>query len=80
MTKMKLAKVSKPSQREKAAIGSGNKANKRKTMGRSSQAMELLVEIVFFLREMTIMINRMTEAIVISIWMLVIFAPSETYY
>lgn len=67
MTKMKLARVSKPSQREKAAMGSGNKAKIRKTMGRMSHAMELLVEIVFFLSEITMMMRKTMDAMVISI-------------
>jgi len=76
--KRKFEKVSKPSQLAKRAIGSGKIAMTIKTIGRSSQATELLIDIEFFLRKTAIRINKTMAAMVISIWRLVIFFPSET--
>ena len=75
---MKFENVSKPSQLENLASGSGKMAISRKTRGRSSQAMELLVEMEFFLSSATIVISSNIVAMDISIWMLVIFASPET--
>lgn len=71
--KMKLERVSKPSQLDNAVSGSGKMAISKKTIGNRSQAMELLVEMWFFFNEAIIRINNKTAAIDISIWMLVIF-------
>ena len=64
---MKLERVSKPSQLDSTASGSGNMAIKRKTNGKRSQAIELLMEIVFLLSRKTIMISNTIAAIDISI-------------
>ena len=64
--KMKLEVVSKPSQLARAAIGSGKMAMMTKTIGRSSQATELLMDIEFLLRQMIIRISKMRAAITIS--------------
>ena len=74
--KMKLARVSKPRKSETFAMDSGNIAINKKTIGRSSQAIELLTDMEFLRTEKMIKINRMIVAIVISIWILVIFFPS----
>ena len=64
--KIKFAGVSKPSQLEKAARGAGKMAMHKKTIGNKSQAMELLMEMVFFLRAMAMMIKSVILAIAIS--------------
>ena len=75
--KTKLAGASKPSQLEIAESGSGKIAINKKTTGSNSQATELLVERLFFLSAMAIIRKRITLAIAISIWILIIFTPSE---
>ena len=65
--KIKLENVSNPSQLENLARGSGKMAIIRKTIGRRSQAIELLIDMVFFLRDMIIKINNKMVAIDISI-------------
>lgn len=56
--------------------GSGKMAIMRKTIGSRSQAMELLMDIVFFFSEMTISNKRIILAMIISICSLIIFTPS----
>lgn len=65
--KIKLERVSKPSQLDNALRGSGKIATNRKTIGSKSQAIELLVEIRFFFRETIIKISNRMAAIDISI-------------
>ena len=77
-TKMKLEKVSKPSHLENAVRGSGKIEIMRKTIGSKSHAMELLMEMVFFLSETMISSSRRMVATIISICRLVIFTPSES--
>lgn len=76
--KIKLDRVSKPSQLDNAASGSGKMAINKKTIGSKSQAIELLVEMRFFFKEMIISANSEIAAIDISICILVIFTPSKT--
>lgn len=64
--KMKLAKVSKPSQLARVARGSGKMATMRQITGRRSQATELLTENEFFLSDTMITMNRMMAATAIS--------------
>ena len=64
---MKFDNVSKPSQDERIVSGSGNRAIRRKTIGNRSHAIEFFIEMVFFLREMTIIISKSIVAIDISI-------------
>lgn len=78
MRKIKLERVSKPSQLDNIVSGSGNIAISRNTIGKRSHAIEFLIEIVFFLRDVTIIINNSIVAMVISICMLVMFFPPET--
>ncbi len=76
-TKMKLARVSKPSHLANASIGDGKMAMIMKTRGSKSQAMECLIDIRFLVRQMIMIINRMMAAIDISIWRLVMmFNPN----
>ena len=70
-TKMKLARVSKPSHLAKASIGEGKMAMMMKTRGRRSQAMEFLMDMRFLAKQMMMRINKMMAAIDISIWRLV---------
>lgn len=77
MRKMKLERVSKPSQLDNVASGSGKMAINKKTIGSKSQVMKLLVEIRFFLREIMIKANNRIAAMDISIWILVIFTPPK---
>lgn len=77
MRKMKLERVSKPSQLDNVASGSGKMAINKKTIGSKSQVMKLLVEIRFFLRETMIKANNRIAAMDISIWILVIFTPPK---
>ena len=56
--------------------GSGKMAIMRKTIGSRSQAMELLMDIVFFFSETTISNKRIILAMIISICSLIIFTPS----
>ena len=65
--KIKLDRVSKPSQVAKVAIGSGKIAIIINTIGKSSQAIELLTERVFFFRQIIIKTNKIMAAMVISI-------------
>lgn len=74
--KIKLDKVSKPSQLARAARGSGKMATTRQMIGRRSQATELLMEKEFFLRDIIMTINRTMAATAISSWILIIFPPS----
>ena len=67
MRKMKLEKVSKPSQVDNEARGSGKIAIRRKTIGNNNQAIELLIEMVFLFRDIIMMINNNMAAIDISI-------------
>ena len=67
MRKIKLERVSKPSQDESVVSGSGKIAMSKKKTGSNSQAIEFLIEIVFFLREMIIIISNSIEAMAISI-------------
>ena len=76
--KRKLEKVSKPSQAEKLAMGSGKMAMIRKTMGNSNQATELLIDIELRLRKMAIRTNKAMAATVISICKLLMMSPSNT--
>lgn len=66
-TKMKLEKVSKPSHLERTVRGSGKIAIMRKTTGSKSHAMELLMEMVFFLSEIMISNSKRMVAMIISI-------------
>ena len=77
MRKMKLERVSKPSQLDNVASGSGKMAINKKTIGSKSQVMKLLVEIRFFLREIMIKANNRIAAMDISIWILVIFTSPK---
>ena len=65
-TKMKLARVSKPSQLAKSANGPGKMAITMKAMGSKSQATEFLMDIELRLRERTMMISRIIAAMAIS--------------
>lgn len=67
ITKIKLEKVSNPSQLEKVARGSGKMAMARKTIGSRSHAIELLTDILLFLSETMISSNKSIVAITISI-------------
>lgn len=78
ITKMKLAKVSKPSQLAKSEKGPGKVAMIMKTIGRSSQATEFLIDMELRLREMIIMSKSINAAIVISTCRLVMAISPET--
>ena len=77
--KMKLDNVSKPSQAETVARGSGKNATRRKTIGSNNHAIELLIEIELRLRQVKIIMNNNMAAKAISICRLglVIFTPSH---
>ena len=74
-TKIKFANVSKPSQLEKAAIGSGITAIIIKTIGKRSQATEFLIEIELCFKPSMISISNIIVATNISICKLLIFSP-----
>lgn len=69
--KIKLERVSKPSHWDKVVSGSGKIAIKINATGNSSQARELLIDMEFFRRLRIIKINKISAAMDISIWMLV---------
>ena len=75
-TKKKLDGISKPSQPENLASGSGKIAIIRQASGRSSHAREFLTDKEFFFKNIRIKANEKTAATDISIWRLVIFFPS----
>ena len=77
ITNMKFASVSKPSQFAKASNGFGKIAIIMKTRGRSSQAIEFLMDIVFLRRLKKMRMRRMRVAMDISIWILVMRSPFE---
>ena len=81
-TKMKLARVSKPSQLAKDCKGPGKIAMIIKMIGSKSQVMELRIDKLFLASPIIIMINNIVAAIAISIWRLVIFNPPDfnNYY
>ncbi len=74
-TKMKLENVSKPSQVDRLAKGSGKIATMMKMRGKRSQAREILMDIWLRFRAKRMKKRRVRAAIVISICRLVIFPP-----
>ena len=77
--KIKLARVSNPSQWASSVMGSGKIAIMANMIGNKSQAIEFLMDIELCLRQIIIIIKRMEAAIVISIWRLFTMFLSETY-
>lgn len=76
MTKMKLERVSKPSEWASCSRGFGKIAIMIKARGRRSQAIELLIDIEFLRRPKNIRKRSMSAAIDTSIWILVMLTPS----
>ena len=67
ITKIKLARVSKPNQCASAVRGSGKRAMTIKIMGSKSQATEFLIDMVLRLRQKIIKNNNANAAMTISI-------------
>ena len=72
-TKMKFDKVSNPSQLAKDCNESGKTATIIKAIGSRNQAIEFLIDKVFFASSTTIIMNNIIAAIIISICRVFIF-------
>lgn len=78
MMKMKLDRVSKPSECASCSRGSGKMAIIIKTRGRRSHAIEFLIDMEFRRRLKKIRIRRMRAAMETSNWILVMRTPFKT--